>query len=137
MKIARRKRAQAGTGCFNPGDAKSASRTRLNSFQRAIFGRALVLQAILRDSHANEEPEGRSARPLLHPGLNVLRARIQICALPERELSGLDGEVVDSGLHDRLLSLLKARATFALNNFEQKLIYIYHRWTSVSRLATL
>ena len=41
MKIARRKRAQAGTGCFNPGDAKSASRTRLNSsFQRAIFERA-------------------------------------------------------------------------------------------------
>lgn len=41
MKIARRKRAQAGTGCFNPGDAKSASRTGLNSsFQRAIFGRA-------------------------------------------------------------------------------------------------
>ena len=25
------------------------------------------------------------------------------------------------------LSLLKARATFALGNFEQKLIYIYHR----------
>lgn len=34
---------------------------------------------------------------------------------------GLGG---DGGLHDRLLSLLKARATFALNNFEQKLIYI-------------
>ena len=89
------------TGHSTQETQKCASRTGLNSFQRAIFGRALVLQAILRDSHANEEPEGRSARPLLHPGLNVLRARIQICVLPERELSGLDGEVVDSGLHDR------------------------------------
>jgi hypothetical protein len=48
-------------------------------------------------------------------------------ALPERGLSGLDGEVVDSGLHDRLLSLLEARATSALDYLEQKLIYIYHR----------
>ena len=37
MKIARRKRAQAGTGCLNPGDAKSASRTRLNQFSAGYF----------------------------------------------------------------------------------------------------
>ena len=40
MKIARRKRAQAGNWVFNPGDAKSASRTRLNQFSAGYFRRA-------------------------------------------------------------------------------------------------
>lgn len=40
---------------------------------------------------------------------------------------GLGGDGGGNSLHDRLLSLLKARATSALDYLEQKLIYIYHR----------
>ena len=78
-----------------------ASRTRLNSFQRAIFGRAVsALQAIQADSLKESEPEGRAARPVVNQGSDEPRERIQVHALSEGKLLGLGGNGSD-GLHDR------------------------------------
>ena len=118
MKIARRKRAQAGNWVFNPGDAKSASRTRLNSFQRAIFGRA---QLLLRPPRPQKTPAQKAARnlwPRIACPTEFLSARI--CA--RSRMVGLDLGATAGGII-AFLSLLKVRATFALElNLEQKLI---------------
>ena len=127
MKIARRKRAQAGTGCFNPGNAEMCVSDRIEQFSAGYFRSGSVLQTILCDGLKKPHPKGRTERPTVDQGSDEPRESVQMYALPEREPLGLDGEVVDSGLHDRLLSLLKARATSALDYLEQKLIYIYHR----------
>ena len=114
------------TGHSTQETQKCASRTGLNSFQRAIFGRALVLQAILRDGLKKPHPEGRTERPVVNKGDNKFRESVQLHALSKRELLGLGGDG-SNGRHDRLLSLLKARATSALDYLEQKLIYITDR----------
>ena len=96
----------------------------IEQFSAGYFRSGSVLQTILCDGLKKPHPEGRTERPVVNKGDNKFRESVQMYALPERGLSGLDGEVVDSGLHDRLLSLLKARATSALDYLEQKLIYI-------------
>ena len=61
-----------------------------------------ALRSIQADSLDEPEPEGRAARPVIHQSSDELSEAVQVCSLSERELlGGLDGEVVDSGLHDR------------------------------------
>ena len=97
----------------------------IEQFSAGYFRSGSVLQTILCDGLKKPHPKGRTERPTVDQGSDEPRESVQMYALPERGLSGLDGEVVDSGLHDRLLSLLEARATSALDYLEQKLIYIY------------
>ena len=97
MKIARRKRAQAGNWVFNPGDAKSASRTRLNSFQRAIFGRA---QLLLRPPRPQKTPAQKAARNLW-PRIGVSDGVLERAHLRALKDGGL-GLGSDGGRHDRL-----------------------------------
>ena len=96
----------------------------IEQFSAGYFRSGSVLQTILCDGLKKPHPKGRTERPTVDQGSDEPRESVQMYALPERGLSGLDGEVVDSGLHDRLLSLLEARATSALDYLEQKLIYI-------------
>lgn len=109
MKIARRKRAQAGNWAFNPGDAKSASRTELNSFQRAIFGRAQCLKPP-RPQKQPAQNAARSGRPLRAASTDLVSARKRMRSMRE----GLLGPGVMTVGMTVLLSLLKVRATSAL-----------------------
>ena len=84
-----------------------------------------ALQVIQADSLKESEPEGRAARPVIHQSSDELSEAVQVCALSERELLARLGGDGSNDRHDRLLSLLKARATSALGYLEQKLIYIY------------
>ena len=97
------------TGCFNPGDAKSASRTRLNQFSAGYF-RAGSVASQAAQAPEDSGPEGRTEPMAAHSVSDGVLERAHLRALKDGGL-GLGG---DGGLHDRLLSLLKARATFAL-----------------------
>lgn len=97
MKIARRKRAQAGTGCFNPGDAKSASRTRLNQFSAGYF-RAGSVASQATQTCEDSSPEGRTARLAAHSVSDGVLERAHLCALKDGGL----GFGSDGGRHDRL-----------------------------------
>lgn len=121
MKIARRKRAQAGTGCFNPGDAKSASRTRLNQFSAGYFLAGCQPFGLSRRI-AWMNPSQKAARRgqlLIKALMNLVSA--YICTRSRRLILDLGATAVCMTV---LLSLLKARATSALDYLEQKLIYI-------------
>lgn len=105
MKIARRKRAQAGTGCLNPGDAKSASRTRLNSFHSELFSVGSALVPPPGKGPAETGPEGGGEGVPTSLRLDTLVVSVS------EDLSSLDVDVVvglggngGNGLHDRLLS---------------------------------
>ena len=106
------------TGCFNPGDAKSASRTRLNQFSAGYF-RAGSAPPVPPPSKGPAEsgPEGGGEGVPLSLRLDTLVVSVSedLSSLDvEAARLGLRGDGGGNGLHDRLLSLLKARATFAL-----------------------
>ena len=139
MKIARRKRAQAGNWAFNPGNAEMCVSNQVEPIFSGLFSSGLCQPFRLSRRIAWMNPSQKAARN----GQWLIRAtasfeRAYKCTRSRNEsFLGSGAMAVTVGM-TALLSLLKARATFALElNFEQKLIYIYHRWTSVSRLATL
>lgn len=128
MKIARRKRAQAGTGCFNPGNAGMCVSNQVEPIFSGLFSSGLCQPFRLSRRIAWMNPSQKAARN----GQWLIRAtasfeRAYKCTRSRNEsFLGSGAMAVTVGM-TALLSLLKARATFALNNFEQKLIYIYHR----------
>ncbi|GEM_PF-1411402 len=73
----------------------------IEQFSAGYFRSGSVLQTILCDGLKKPHPKGRTERPTVDQGSDEPRESVQMYALPERGLSGLDGEVVDSGLHDR------------------------------------
>ena len=117
MKIARRKRAQAGTGCLNPGDAKSASRTRLNQFSAGYFRRA-------QREIARKNPRQKAARNSC-PFRTALVYRVIAYRSTRRRLG-----VWSSGATAVLVGMIaflsaQSKGDFRPKvNFEQKLIYI-------------
>ena len=105
MKIARRKRAQAGTGCFNPGDAKSASRTRLNQFSAGYFraGSALVPVPPPPKGPAESGAEGGSEEvpPLLRFDALTVSVSKEVLCLDIDDVVVVGLGAGGNGLHDR------------------------------------
>lgn len=101
MKIARRKRAQAGNWVFQPRRCKICVSNQVEPIFSGLFSSGLsALRAIQADSLDEPEPEGRAARPVVNQGSDEPRERIQVHALSEGKLLGLGGNGSD-GLHGR------------------------------------
>ena len=95
MKIARRKRAQAGNWAFNPGNAEMCVSNQVEPIFSGLFSSGLVAS---RTVQAREEPspKGLAARPTAPRGLDGLLQRIQAHAPMEGEpLARLGGDSGD------------------------------------------
>ena len=87
-----------------------------------------ALQSIQADSLGETEPECRATRPVIHQSPDELPERVQVHALPEGEPLARLGSDGGDGRHDRLPLFAQSKGDFRPKiNFEQKLIYIYHR----------
>ena len=109
MKIARRKRAQAGNWVSQPRRCKICVSDQVEQFPAGYF-RAGSVASQAAQAPEDSGPEGRTEPMAAHRVSDGVLERAHLRALKDGGL-GLGG---DGGLHDRLLSLLKARATFAL-----------------------
>lgn len=102
-------------GGLNPGDAKSASRTGLNSsFQRAIFDGLVTSRTV--QAREESSPEGLASWLSVPRGLNTLIERLQLQVLDKGGLGlglglGIGGDGGD-GRHDRLPLSAQSKGDF-------------------------